>query len=72
MEITLSDDLAKQLEQRISASEEFSTVEEYVNYVLGEVLKQTEESSSEPSSQAYTKNEENEVKKRLEDLGYMD
>lgn len=68
MQINLSDELTKKLEARVDASDEFQTVEEYVEYIVTEVLKQTE--TQEP--EGYTKDQEKELKQRLSDLGYLD
>lgn len=67
MNITLKDDLVEKLTARVEASSDFSTVEEYVNYILEEVIKQTEGEES-----AFSSEEEKEVKDRLHDLGYLD
>lgn len=67
MQLTLRDEIATQLKARVQQSQEFVSVEEYVNYILEEVLKQTS-----GTKDAYTKDQEQEVKKRLEDLGYLD
>lgn len=67
MQLTLRDEIATQLKARVQQSQEFSSVEEYVNYILEEVLKQTS-----ATDDAYTTDQEQEVKKRLEDLGYLD
>jgi hypothetical protein len=64
MQITLPDDLGKKLEERVAQSNEFPSVEAYVQYVLGEVLKQTEAT--------YTADQEAAVKERLENLGYLE
>ena len=45
--------------------EEFKSIEEFVEFVLREVLK------DEGSEQVYTPEEEKEIKKRLKSLGYM-
>ncbi|OGY86814.1 MAG: hypothetical protein A2233_05165 [Candidatus Kerfeldbacteria bacterium RIFOXYA2_FULL_38_24] len=67
MQINLSDELAKKLEQRVANSQEFASVEKYVQYVLEEVLQQTTATNN-----AYTKNQAEDVKQRLSDLGYLD
>lgn len=64
MQITLPDELGKKLEDRVTQSGEFASVDAYVKYVLEEVLKQTEAT--------YTKDQENAVKERLENLGYLE
>jgi Arc/MetJ-type ribon-helix-helix transcriptional regulator len=48
----------------------FSSVSSYVTYVLRQVLSSIEE--EEKSKQAFTKDEEEKVKQRLRDLGYID
>ena len=48
----------------------FSSVSSYVTYVLRQVLSSIEE--DEQSKQAFTKEEEEKVKQRLRDLGYID
>lgn len=67
MQITLNDELAQKLTARVNNSEEFHTVDKYVEYILGQVLAQAEEESSD-----YDQQKEEAVKKRLEDLGYLD
>lgn len=66
MNISLSGEIAKQLEERVAQSSEFTSVQAYVEYVLGEVLKQT------GGATAYNKPQEQAVKQRLQDLGYLD
>ena len=48
----------------------FSSVSSYVTYILRQVLSSIEE--EEHSKEAFTKEEEEKVKKRLRDLGYID
>lgn len=53
-----------EIQKIIKTNPQFSTVSDYVNYVLKELLfKQSEE--------GYSKEEEELIKKRLEDLGYL-
>ena len=47
----------------------FASVSSYVTYVLRQVISSIEE---EKSKQAFTKEEEEKVKQRLRDLGYID
>jgi Arc/MetJ-type ribon-helix-helix transcriptional regulator len=51
--------------ERVKATD-FSSVDEYVEFVLEEVVKEEEE------EKAFSEEEEKEVKKRLKDLGYLD
>ena len=48
----------------------FSSVSSYVTYVLRQVISSIEE--EERSKEAFSKEEEEKVKQRLRDLGYID
>lgn len=61
--VSLPAELYRKIEERIGATE-FSSVDEYVRFVLEEILKEEEPALSE--------GEEAEVKKRLKSLGYLD
>ena len=63
--VFLSADLYHQLEQRVRATG-FGSVEEYVTFILEEVLKEEDEEA------VFTEEEEKEIKKRLKDLGYLE
>ena len=54
------------IDQRVQETE-FNSVEEYVTFVLEEVLKDDDEEEI-----AFTPEDEEEVKKRLRALGYLD
>ena len=58
--------LYKKIEERVNATE-FNSVEEYVTFVLEEVLKDEQE-----EEKTFSKEEEEEVKNRLRALGYLD
>ena len=63
--IAISKDLYDKVLQRVNMSQdEFKSVEEYVHFVLSEVVKDDEQS-------AYTKEEEEDIKNRLKSLGYI-
>lgn len=68
MQITLPDDLARQIEARVAESKEFHDVDKYVAYILEQVMKQ----AGGTSTDSYSTDKEDAVKKRLEDLGYLD
>ncbi|MCL0079865.1 CopG family transcriptional regulator [Dehalococcoidia bacterium] len=63
--IFLPAELYRRIEERVKATS-FGSVEEYVRFVLEEVLKEGEE------EKAFSKEEEEEIKKRLRALGYLD
>ena len=58
-------ELYGKVEERVKATD-FGSVDEYVEFVLGEVVKEEQE------EKAFSEEEEKEVKKRLKDLGYLD
>ncbi len=60
-------DLYDRIAERVSASG-FGSVEEYVSFVLEEILKD----EGEEERPTFSKEEEEEVKKRLRALGYLD
>ena len=67
IQIEISKDLYDKIKQRVSMfNDEFKSVEEYVTFVLAEVVKEEEIQGS-----TYTKEEEEEIKSRLKSLGYI-
>ena len=66
IQIAIAKDLYQKILQRVNLSQdEFKSVEEYVHFVLTEVVKDNEQQS------AYTKEEEEDIKNRLKNLGYI-
>jgi len=63
--VSLPAELYGKVEERVKATD-FGSVDEYVEFVLEEVVKDEEE------ERAFSEEEEKEVKKRLKDLGYLD
>jgi len=64
--VFLPGELYSKIEERVKATD-FGSVEEYVIFVLEEVLKNEGE-----EEQAFSKEDEEEVKKRLKALGYLE
>jgi len=64
--VYLSSELYSKIEERVNETG-FSSVDEYVTFVLEEVLKEEGEEET-----VFSKEEEEEVKKRLRALGYLD
>ena len=64
--VSLPVELYSKIEQRAAATE-FRSVDEYVAFVLEEVLKEEGE-----EDRAFSKEEEEQVKDRLKALGYLD
>ena len=61
--------LADKVKERMKGTG-FSSVSSYVTYVLRQVLSSIEQDKR--AKQAFTKEEEDRVKQRLRDLGYID
>ena len=67
--VSIPKPLAEKVKERMKGTG-FSSVSSYVTYVLRQVISSIEE--EERSKQAFTKEEEEKVKQRLRDLGYID
>ncbi len=64
--VYISQQLYEKIKARVEASNgEFKNVEEYVEFVLQEVVKEEE------PEEVYTPEEEEEIKRRLRSLGYL-
>jgi len=66
--VLLAAELYGRIEERVKATD-FRSVDEYVTFVLEEVLKEDDEQERE---KAFSKEDEEEVKQRLKSLGYLD
>jgi hypothetical protein len=66
IKVLLDLELAQRIEKRLPKTD-LGSVDEYVNYVVKEVLDQLE-----TEGPAYSKEDEKKVKDRLRALGYMD
>ncbi|MFX1502417.1 MAG: CopG family transcriptional regulator [Promethearchaeota archaeon] len=67
--VSIPKPLTEKIKERMKGTG-FSSVSSYVTYVLRQVISSIEE--EEKSKQAFTKEEEEKVKQRLRDLGYID
>ncbi len=67
--VSIPKPLAIKVKERMKGTG-FSSVSSYVTYVLRQVLSSIEQEES--TKQAFTKEEEDKVKQRLRDLGYID
>jgi len=67
--VSIPKPLASKIKERMKGTG-FSSVSSYVTYVLRQVLSSIEQDERE--KQAFTKEEEEKVKQRLRDLGYID
>lgn len=67
--VSIPKPLVEKIKERMKGTG-FASVSSYVTYVLRQVISSIEE--EERSKQAFTKEEEEKVKQRLRDLGYID
>ncbi|MFX0039684.1 MAG: CopG family transcriptional regulator [Promethearchaeota archaeon] len=67
--VSIPKPLAEKIKERMKGTG-FSSLSSYVIYVLRQVISSIEE--EEKNKQAFTKEEEERVKQRLRDLGYID
>ena len=67
--VSIPKPLVDKVKERMKGTR-ISSVSSYVTYVLRQVLSSIE--SDEKSKQAFTQEEEDKVKQRLRDLGYID
>ena len=65
--VSIPVELYEKIEKRIEETE-FTSVSDYITYVLREIL----ESLDEENEEVFTKEEEEKVKERLRALGYLD
>jgi len=69
--VKIPEDIYKKIEGRIEEAG-FDSVEDYVTYVLREVLASLEEEEEQEEEQVFSEEEEEKVKERLRALGYID
>jgi hypothetical protein len=68
--IKISKELYERVQNRVKMSnDEFKNVEDYVTFLLTEVVSEADTQNTDAN--AYTKEEEEEIKGRLKNLGYI-
>ncbi len=75
MKVEIKEELVPKLKERVDNSEEFESVESYVNYILGQVVERLENEDKDEASKeeiVFSKEDEEKVKERLRGLGYLD
>ncbi|RMF54577.1 CopG family transcriptional regulator [Candidatus Woesearchaeota archaeon] len=68
--VSIPKSLAEKIEKRVKDSD-FKDIDEYVAYVLEQVISKIE-SEDNPKEEAYSAEDEEKVKERLRSLGYLD
>ena len=67
MKVEISDDIARKLIERIEEKKDFGSVDENVNHILQQVV----ERLKSEKEQSFSNEDEEKVKERLKDLGYL-
>jgi Arc/MetJ-type ribon-helix-helix transcriptional regulator len=68
--IHLPKELADRIQRRLKESD-FKNMDEYVAYVLSQIMDEIEGNSSPKSEDVFTKKEQGDVEEHLRSLGYM-
>ena len=66
--INIPEDIYDRLQKRVDSTDEFNSVEEYVEYILKQVVERLN-AQTKPS---YSEEDEKKVKERLRSLGYLE
>ena len=72
--LTISDKLLNDLEQIVAQSKEFADVSAYASYILQQVVtkKQQATATAASTNATYSKEDEDKIRERLKNLGYLD
>lgn len=72
-QLNIPDELKEKLDKIAADSDEFSSTDDYVTYVLKQVAdKKLKSTENEKQSEVYSKDDEAKIKERLKNLGYLD
>ena len=69
--IKIPEEIYEKLMKRVEDSE-FSKVDDYIKYILEQVIERLETEKQEDCSEEYSEEDEEKVKARLRSLGYLD
>lgn len=70
MKIELKKEVEKVIEKRIKQDNQFSSVQEYIDYILNQVVEKLNKEREE--KEVISEESEKEVEKQLRNLGYLD
>ena len=72
--VKIKKEILAKLEKRAKESGSFKNVDEYINYVLKQVVDKLDKEglAKKNKKPAYSKSDEEKVKQRLRSLGYLD
>jgi Arc/MetJ-type ribon-helix-helix transcriptional regulator len=66
----ISSSLAERIKRRLKNSD-FTSLDEYVSYILNQILDELEGQSQKSTDRVFSKEEQESVEERLRSLGYM-
>jgi len=69
MKIDVTEEIAKKIQERVDSTDEFKDIEEYINYILKQVVERLE---GKQETKTFSKEDEEKIKERLRGLGYLD
>ncbi|MBW3002138.1 CopG family transcriptional regulator [Candidatus Woesearchaeota archaeon] len=72
MKVEIPKNVAEKLQKRVDSTDEFDSVQAYVEYILKQVVERLEEENSDDEQPAFSEEDEEKVKERLRSLGYLD
>lgn len=70
MKVEITAAITRALKKRVEATNEFSDMDEYVNYILKQVVEKLEREKT--ANKTLSKKKEKEVGEQLKNLGYLD
>ena len=72
-QLNIPDELKEKLDKIAGDSDEFSSTDDYVVYVLKQIVdKKLKSDNDSKESEVYSKEDEAKIKERLKNLGYLD
>ncbi len=73
MKIEIPEEIIEKLKKRVDSTDEFDSVQAYVEYILKQVVERLETEKQEKDEEpAFSEEDEEKVKDRLRSLGYLD
>jgi len=69
--VKIKGDILKRLEKRAKESGSFKNVDEYINYILKQVVERLEKEKAAKKKIVFSKKDEEKAKQRLKSLGYF-
>lgn len=72
MKVDVPKEIEEKLQKRVDSTDEFDSVQAYVEYILKQVVERLAEENKDDEQPAFSEEDEEKVKERLRSLGYLD